>query len=542
MPYDVIICDDEPYIADATAALLRMQGQWEVNIAHFYASRQALERIEARRVDILIVDIRMPGMSGLDIMRRTAALWPAAQIILLTAHPEFDYVYDAIQHDHVAYVLKSEGHTALLRAVQHAIEALDKSIQTRRFVETAQSQLAEALPLLRRELLLDIIHGATFSDEQLARFDERLRLPLDLQKPLSMWTVLAESYDKEDTFIERDDRLRTITSAMRHYLPEDIRLLSFSLDNQRSLFLAQTAEAAALPESQLEGMLEAVQQACSEQLHLPFSAAYATQACAPEGIKTTYETLKALQLSMVSTGNAQWLAAAGTAPAQRNGRPLMDGQYPEKARLFRHAFENGDPSALSQLDALLLPIEQADGMDNPETLEMYMHVSIQVANLLRSGQASPYIDTGASLRHLLLFRDHERPQDAAKYVRDIVHILEQARTEHASSSMHTIVSMVTAYITAHLDGDVSLITLADVAGVNASYLSRLFRRVTGETLSSYITSAKMHEAYRLLQGAARMQEISQALGFPTPAYFSFFFKKNAGMTPSEYRSRWHARE
>jgi AraC-like DNA-binding protein len=76
------------------------------------------------------------------------------------------------------------------------------------------------------------------------------------------------------------------------------------------------------------------------------------------------------------------------------------------------------------------------------------------------------------------------------------------------------------------------------AGINASYLSRLFHQARGETLIAYVTAVKMDHAYRLLRDPdMRMQRISQSLGFQNPAYFSFFFKKNAGLTPSEYRSR-----
>ncbi|HML45712.1 MAG TPA: response regulator [Clostridia bacterium] len=541
MPYKVVICDDEPYIADATEMLLSTQSEWELDTARYYAPRQALERIEEGRVDILIVDIRMPGINGLQIMRRTSELWPAAHIILLTAHPDFNYVYEAIRYDHVSYVLKSDGHTALLQAVRRAIEKLERFLETRRIVEKAQDRLAEALPLLQRELLVDLIHGSSFSAEQLARICVRLQFPLGPAEPFSMWIGLMQTYTNEDTFIDRNDRLHLIDSAIRCYLPESARFLSILLDNQRILCLVQTKDQTSLPSAQLEGILEGAQQALSAELKLPFSAAYIAHVPQLSQIKSAYDTLKAIHLSMVSAQSEQWLMGADDKNEPPRASRLMDGQYPGKARLFRHAFENGDPSALSQLDALLSPIEAAREMDDPQTIEMYVHLAIQVAALIRNGNLPSYADGGVSLRRLLLPNDHHSPLAAAQYIRDAVQIIDQARTEHASSSMRTIVSTVIAHIQAHLGGDVSLVTLADVAGINASYLSRLFKRATGETLSSYVTTAKMNEAYRLLQGTTRILDISQALGFPSPAYFSFFFKKNAGLPPSEYRSRWHAR-
>ncbi|MEG0766843.1 MAG: AraC family transcriptional regulator, partial [Clostridia bacterium] len=110
------------------------------------------------------------------------------------------------------------------------------------------------------------------------------------------------------------------------------------------------------------------------------------------------------------------------------------------------------------------------------------------------------------------------------------------RQNDMSNAIHGTVEKMLQFIASHLGEDLSLVRLAELSGLNASYLSRLFKKATGNTLINHITTLKMKRACELLcDQNTRMQTIGQQLGFPNSAYFSYFFKKNAGMTPSEYR-------
>ena len=94
------------------------------------------------------------------------------------------------------------------------------------------------------------------------------------------------------------------------------------------------------------------------------------------------------------------------------------------------------------------------------------------------------------------------------------------------------------YIHAHMEDDLSLTRIAEKIALNPSYLSRWYKKNTGESISDYINRARIHKAKELLSaGTLRIHEISEKLGFADPHYFFRFFKKAEKCTPNEYRDR-----
>ena len=110
--------------------------------------------------------------------------------------------------------------------------------------------------------------------------------------------------------------------------------------------------------------------------------------------------------------------------------------------------------------------------------------------------------------------------------------------KHATRRFSAIVQRTIAYIDADLSADLRLQTLAQRQNINASYLSALFRKETGETITDHIAVKRMEHAAHLLQNTRlQVQSIAQHCGISDANYFSKLFKKHIGMTPAEYRSR-----
>ena len=135
MIYRAVIVDDESYIADSTAVLLRSDCPWDMEIQVFYDPREALESIRSQKTDIVITDIRMPEVDGLEMLRQVSEFWPMCQVILLTAHAQFEYVYQAVGRPSADHVLKQDGYEALLAAVNRAVERINTTPVVRHIQE-----------------------------------------------------------------------------------------------------------------------------------------------------------------------------------------------------------------------------------------------------------------------------------------------------------------------------------------------------------------------------------------------------------------------
>lgn len=534
MAYQVVICDDEHYIAQTTAMMLKTQDGLELDVHVFTSPGDASARLRRAKVDLLIADIQMPGVSGLALMREAAALWPMCQVILLTAHSEFEYVYEAIQHEHVTYVLKSAGHEALLGAVYKAVQNLAKSLHHEALLSQARQQVEDTLPYLRRELIMDLVHGVPYTAEAIHTAASRLRLSIDMARPMAMALLLMKPTPQDIPFWERSERWGYVFSLLNRYASPRAEIWPVQVDAYRAVCLVQ-GKAPTPATWHLEGLLESAQHA-AEGAGLCFSAVFSQNVQSWLDLRRRYEQMQYVQASMAAGDADMWLLSLEREPLEPT--PLrMDSAYASKARLWRHMFENGDPGADGMFNALLAPMHAFASIQNAQFMEMYTTLALQVVLILRGGSIDPPA-SDISIQLLLSAQAHGTPETAAAYLGQTVGRIRRARQAITSDSAQRIVDRVVRYIKAHLSDDISLTQLAEHAGVNTSYLSRVFRRLTGSTLVQYIAAEKMHQAYTLLKDKdTRMQEISRSLGFYSPTYFSYFFKKHAGISPSEWRER-----
>lgn len=124
--YHLLIVDDEANIVEGLADLFRASGLPLASVDTALSAKQALERCERGPVDVVLTDIRMPGMSGLDLLERIRESWRHVIVIVLTGFAEFDYAKRALQGHAFDYLLKPAEDEEVVAAVERAIRQHDE--------------------------------------------------------------------------------------------------------------------------------------------------------------------------------------------------------------------------------------------------------------------------------------------------------------------------------------------------------------------------------------------------------------------------------
>lgn len=529
MVYRVVIVDDESYIADSTAILLGAEDEWEMEIQVFYSARQALKRIQEQKTDILIADIRMPEMDGLQLMDAVGHIWPMCQIILLTAHAQFDYVYQAIRRDSADYVLKHDGYSALRAAVERAVNRLNASNLQKRILADARSQVQAALPWLQREFFMDLVHGVHYQAQDIPQVQNQLNLPIDVQQPGYPLLIFVHSSMGSAALLERTQRDSAIALIARSFLPQDTRVAAMQVDSSRLLWFWQFHEA--VGPAQLEGMLEGIQAMAQSQLDVMVSFVYSAHGVDWTQYVQVYNRFSALMTMQAMGGEKMWIVCADL-------EPVLVGEHQRITRAARwiNAYRADAPNAQEELDGLLEMLKSADSVYDMTYMHLYLQIAMSLAQVIQEMGLSPSDQASLMPHKLYDAKAHNSPTEAAEYLKWLSGRMVDLRRESTRDSMKALVGHVKGYIRQHYDEDVSLNKLADFVHVNASYLSRVFKQHTGENLLDYIRKVRLNKAKELLeQPNLRIHEVSEMLGFQNPAYFSFYFKKNLGMSPREYR-------
>ncbi len=172
--YSVLIVDDEKMIRDDVYELLAMENDLELDLSTAGCAVEAQSIMEQRKIDIAIMDINMPQMSGLELYDIVRERWPHCKVIFLTGYSDFDYIYKV--HKHARYVLKAEEEDKVLIALRESIEELENDLLLEKLSDLQREQEKDPLVHERSLFLMGLFGG----DRGLGQFTEELAAELDI--------------------------------------------------------------------------------------------------------------------------------------------------------------------------------------------------------------------------------------------------------------------------------------------------------------------------------------------------------------------------
>lgn len=149
--YRLLIVDDEPYTVDGLYELLQDSTMPELDLYKACSAEEALQWLLRVKIDIVLSDIRMPGMDGLQLRKKVKERWPLCKFIFLTGMNDAGYARQALRDGSVDYILKTEGDEPILKSIRAAIDALDRELLNDRHLLSAKVRLKQALPALRND-------------------------------------------------------------------------------------------------------------------------------------------------------------------------------------------------------------------------------------------------------------------------------------------------------------------------------------------------------------------------------------------------------
>ena len=132
--YRLLIVDDERYLVESIYELISAQSELDLDILTCCYSDEAMQIINSQRIDLILLDINMPGKTGLEIADELAEIWPSCQIIFLTGYADFDYIYRSSKLKNATFLLKTEDNDTILKAVRDAISQLDFETEHRKLL------------------------------------------------------------------------------------------------------------------------------------------------------------------------------------------------------------------------------------------------------------------------------------------------------------------------------------------------------------------------------------------------------------------------
>ena len=544
--YRLLIVDDEPDIADGLYIFFRNVEHLELDVYKAYSGSEAIEVLNHTKIDIVLTDICMPGLTGLNMLEKIHASWPQCRVIFLTGHEEFDYVYTAIKYEGVSYLLKTEGYDQIAKAVEKAIDQIEASMKTGKLVEMAQKYMTTVIPFMQKEYLTDLLNDDSVPGELRSRQFKELEIPLNPYLPVLMLLGRFDSIPAGISSVERMRILCSIKLIAEQSFPAVLTAVHVDCERTILLWLIQpkefiendNMESADFQWQQLvslvKGNVDTIQSACRNSLNISISFIIDNEGTAWENLSGKYDSLKLLLYSRMGMGEDMLMVNGSIAGStdMKSGVPPF-----KKMKLLEIYLESGQKEEFFQLLYEARKCFNAvEGKHYNPALEVFYSISLMFLSYINRWNLTDKIAFKIGLNKLTHVDEHMSWDDAFAYFRELALVIFEIRDNEEKHGKMTSIDYIKQYINNHLSEDLSLARLAEKVYFNPSYFSRMFKQSTGINILSYINDIRIGKAKELLQGSdMKIHEIAAAVGYDSPSYFTQFFKRSVKISPQEYR-------
>ncbi|MDI4645186.1 response regulator [Cohnella hashimotonis] len=537
----LLLVDDEASVVDSLAETLPWPSIGIANVFKAYSGQEALEILNTNSVDVIISDIRMPGMDGLELLAQVKRRWKKIKFILLSGHAEFTYAQQAMAHETFDYLLKPASDEEILGKVELAVETLRRERDEYRMQERVAKAFQESLPKLRGELLSELLQGFKYSPERLDKRMESLKIGLRPGAPFSLMLVRVEGQLLEMDFYSLSLMEYAIVNMAEEWFEDRFRLWSCkSVHGYLAFVVTATPEAAGeltmeALEQELRNKASQLQLSVDHYLHGTVSVLIGKQGEFPRDVKRLYEDLLLALRRQIGSQTGLFVQAADEIEQQ----PVHSLQRLYEPPLLLHLLESGNWELTEEkLTGIWSELNQRWAHSPEHLTEVFFSVYASFASFAHKN-GKPLGDMiGPSLSDVAGLLPSRTAASLQSWMLDSFRMIRQSMVNEERDDREVAVGKIKSFVQKHLVEDVSLQALADHMYMHPVHVSRLFKLQTGENLSDYVLRLKMELAASLLANPAmKSYEISLRLGYQNPNYFNKVFKKYYSLTPQEYRQK-----
>lgn len=528
--YRVLLADDEAEIRQGISRKIDWAARGFELAGEAENGAEALELAEQIRPDVVLTDIKMPFMDGLELCRRLRRTLPAAKLVVFSGFDEFEYARQAVSMGVSEYIMKPINARELEEVLESLRAQLEAQRQQRRDMETLRRRYEESLPVLRELFFARMLDGRIPPD-QLAERAARYELEL----PGGPWAAALVSMDlpASGQSAERDELLLL---SVRSFVEEHFELpgcwLRALLHNDAVAILAGLESA-----DRLYPLMAELERLC---------------ALAPSclGLRLTVglgrPVAEAGQLGLSMEGAR---SALDYRLLMGGGRVLYIGDLEPDASL-RLSLDDEDQRALAtavklgteqQLDTTVRDLVERMRASRlpPAQCQLYvLEIVTCLVRLARSGGVEVEDVFGPGFAGAVPVAEFAGLDQLGEWLAGCCRRLRELLGRRRTDSTGRTVEAAKAFIADHFaDSELGVETVCAHLHLSPTYFSTLFKRETGKSFTAWVTDLRMAEAARLLrQTDEKTYLIAEKTGYIDPNYFSYVFKRRYGVTPSKYRA------
>ena len=538
--YRILLVDDELDALQYFGRMFRenLDKQYEADVYAVDSAEKAMEYFREYKVDLVVSDIQMPGINGLEMYQQIKASWPKSRFLFLTGFMDFDYVYStAAQDSHTRFLTKLEPAEKIIDTVKEMFEELEESYREKELLQKAAAQSREAYPLLQNRCLGQYLFGKG-NREQIRSGFEKYGISLDPEVPLSLIGAVIEG---GDSGMEDQEHLEfVLKTVMNAEFQKDYQMYGYLSDEEDLTYtwLLQEKDQEA---RKIQDLLEYVQTIFRKNTGYLVSFSYGTTKGDllenPRLYKKIRNALGYRNKELTENISPCDLEEQAGSVVWENEELIRSRNQMVQIDELEHYLELGQEKLFFELfQRMVAHMGEVQSMNYTLAQEIYYKIAVLLLRYINLWRLNEALAFRIELYKLMRADMHENWSAGVAFLRKTAEEIFALHFEAEKSSLSGYIQYVRNYIKEHMEEDLSLVLLSEKIHLNASYLSRLFKKETGEKLYDYILRIRMQKAAELvMEGTMKIQDIAQTVGYESVQSFNRAFKKYTGEAPVNYR-------
>lgn len=494
--------------------------------------------IQKTRPDILITDIKMPFMDGLELSRLVKQEMPDMKIIILSGYDEFEYAKEAISIGITDYLVKPIAGVKLLEAVKKVGKLVLEEQEQKRFLQKFEEERLENKQLARQKFFKSLASGKRSVSELLK---EGREVGLDLVANRYNIVLLQIFADGEVVgYSEEQNAAAQQIEAMADNMPE---VLMMELGLEGWAFIVKEIREKRELEEILEEFLTELREIIDAYEGIEYFAGVGKAVerlselgrCFEDANKAfSYRYLRKRNQVIYSGAETEGISVDEELKLSSLNLEKLDRRILErflktglKSEVVRFIDEYFDSLGERNIQSLLFR--------QYVTMDMYF---VTIAMLEQFGYEScELVERCGDFQTMTA--EFSTVQRTKNYMKKILETAVELREQVSQKKYSSLLKDAKNYIEQNYDNEeISLNTVAASVNLSPNHFSTIFSQEIGHTFIEFLTSVRMEKAKELLRSSSmKTAEIAYAVGYKDPHYFSYLFKKTQECTPREFRAK-----
>jgi two-component system, response regulator YesN len=530
--YKLLIVDDETWVRERLKHTIKWSDIGLEVIGEAEDGEEALALTEALSPDIVITDIRMPCINGLEYIKKLRDNHNDTKFIIISGYSDFEYAQRALKLGAYDYILKPIEDDDLIGVVKRCVEEINSNKNKDNIFKKAKEQIEEGQTILKEKFFINLINGYFSVEEDILRELDNLNMEFNQCKNICFIVELDDL--KTDNIQNKKCIQVNIYNVVRGFLKEL---------NSKETFCLRAGDAICLVISDSdEATLSSLILSISKDIKK--SVKEITNCSVTIGIGRVYGNLTDISKSYREAKEAlQYKAYMGNDKIYEINSVNTDYKsnyykFKDLEILINNIKLGNKESSLSTLSNMLKET-QRDGDIYPIDLKfLYIDIVNSVFKTILNIKTSAEDFSDFSFKFFKQMNFLQTVDETYIWLSDTIIKIIDTLESYKNIKKRKIIEKALEYINNHYTEQITLNNVSDVLFMNASYFCKIFREEMGEPFTKYFINLRIQKAKELMTDPTlKIYEIAGMVGYTDVQYFTKIFKSIQGVTPMQYREK-----